>query len=42
MIAFEVGSQEPAIILKDINKFQTVKPTIWFVVDNVKKKSLKN
>ena len=35
MSAFNVGSEEPAIILKDINKFPDVKPTIWFGVDNV-------
>jgi predicted enzyme related to lactoylglutathione lyase len=35
MIAFQVGNNEPAIILKDINKFPGTKPTIWFVVDNV-------
>ena len=37
MIAFKVGNQEPAIILKDVNKFPDAKPTIWFVVDDVKK-----
>lgn len=36
MIAFNVGNEEPAIILKDKNKFPKVKPTIWFQVDNVK------
>ena len=35
MLAFKVGNQEPAIILKDTAKFQHMKPTIWFVVDNV-------
>lgn len=35
MVAFKVGSQEPAIILKDKKKFPDAKPTIWFVVDNV-------
>jgi len=38
MVAFKVGEQEPALILKDINKFQKMKPTIWFVVDDVKEK----
>ena len=38
MVAFKVGEQEPAIILKDINKFQQMKPTIWFTVDDVKEK----
>jgi predicted enzyme related to lactoylglutathione lyase len=38
MVAFKVGDQEPAIILKDTNKFQDVKPTIWFVVENVREK----
>lgn len=36
MIAFNVGDEEPAIILKDKNKFPNVKPTVWFQVDNVK------
>ncbi len=35
MSAFSVGSEEPAIILKDRNKFPDIKPTIWFVVDDV-------
>ena len=35
MSAFNVGSEEPAIILKDKSKFPETKPTIWFVVDNV-------
>lgn len=35
MIAFKVGDNEPAIILKDIGKFPETKPTIWFVVANV-------
>lgn len=34
MVAYSVGDEEPAIILKDKNKFTDVKPTIWFVVDN--------
>ncbi len=35
MIAFNVGDEEPAIILKDINLFPEAKPTVWFAVDNV-------
>jgi len=35
MVAFKVGSQESAIILKDVNKFPDAKPTIWFVVESV-------
>lgn len=35
MIAFKVGEQEPAIILKDVKSYREVKPTIWFVVDDV-------
>jgi predicted enzyme related to lactoylglutathione lyase len=35
MVAYRVGSQEPAIILKDTNRFPNAKPTIWFVVDDV-------
>ncbi len=36
MVAFNVGNEEPAIILKDKSKFPTAKPTIWTEVDNVK------
>jgi predicted enzyme related to lactoylglutathione lyase len=36
MAAFNVGDEEPAIILKDLNVFPEVKPTIWFVVDDLK------
>jgi len=36
MVAFNVGDEEPAIILKDLKSFPDVKPTIWFVVDDVK------
>jgi predicted enzyme related to lactoylglutathione lyase len=36
MIAFKVGNQEPAIILKDLKNFPDTKLTIWFVVDDVK------
>lgn len=36
LVAFNIGNNEPAIILKDKNKFPNVKPTIWFVVKNVK------
>jgi predicted enzyme related to lactoylglutathione lyase len=36
MIAFNVGSEEPAIILKDKAKFPDAKPTIWIEVENVK------
>lgn len=35
MAAYHVGKEEPAIILKDKNKFKELKPTIWFVVENV-------
>jgi predicted enzyme related to lactoylglutathione lyase len=37
MVAFKVGNNEPAIILKDINKFPEAKPTIWFEVESVQK-----
>jgi len=36
MIAFSVGEEEPAIILKDKKKFPNTKPTIWLEVSNVK------
>lgn len=35
MIAFNIGNEEPAIILKDKSVFPDVKPTIWFEVENV-------
>lgn len=35
MIAFKVGDEEPAIILKDENMFPSIKPTIWFEVNDV-------
>ena len=35
MIAFKVGDNEPAIILKGTSKFPEAKPTIWFVVDDL-------
>ena len=35
MIAFNVGDEEPAIILKDKNVFPNMKTTIWFEVENV-------
>ncbi len=36
MVAFKVGDNEPAIILKDTSKFPEAKPTIWFVVEGVR------
>ena len=36
MVAFKVGENEPAIILKDTGKFPDTKPTIWFVVEDVR------
>lgn len=35
MVAYRVGEEEPAIILKDKNRFEDLKPTIWFEVENV-------
>ena len=35
MTAFNVGNEEPAIILKDRKMYEDMKPTIWFTVDNV-------
>ena len=35
ILGFKVGSQEPAIILKDRNKHPSAKLTIWFEVDDV-------
>lgn len=36
MIAFKIGEEEPAIILKDKSKFPNVQPAIWIEVENVK------
>jgi len=36
MVAYKVGNEEPAIILKDKNKFKDMKPTVWFEVEDVK------
>ncbi len=36
MVAYNVGSEEPAIILKDTSRFTDMKPTIWFEVESVK------
>ncbi len=36
MIAFQVGDEGAAIILKDKRVFPTIKPTVWLEVDNVR------
>jgi predicted enzyme related to lactoylglutathione lyase len=36
MSAFELGNAEPAVILKDINKFKETPAVFWLEVDNVK------
>lgn len=36
MVAFAVGDEEPAIILKDKKKFPNAKPTIWIEVADVR------
>lgn len=36
MVAFGVGDEKPAIILKDKKKFPDAKPTVWLEVENVK------
>ncbi len=36
MIAFKVGDDEPAIILKDKTKFAAAQPCVWIEVENVK------
>ncbi len=37
MIAFKVGKEEPAIIIKDKEKFPNAQPCIWIEVEDVKK-----
>ena len=34
-LQYNIGNEEPAIILKDKNKFENLKPTIWFEVEDV-------
>lgn len=41
MVAFNVGDEEPAIILKDENKFPNMKPTVWFEVEDLEKEYIK-
>ena len=41
MVAYKVGNEEPAIILKDISKFPDFRPTIWFEVEDVKEEYIK-
>jgi predicted enzyme related to lactoylglutathione lyase len=36
LLAFKIGDDEPAVVLKDINKHPETKSTIWFEVDSVK------
>ena len=36
MLAFKVGNDEPAIILKDINRFPDAKPSLLLEVEDVK------
>lgn len=36
MVAFAVGNEEPAIILKDKKKFPNAKPTVWIEVSDVR------
>lgn len=36
MVAFKVGNEEPAIILKDRIKFPEARPTIWIEVEDTK------
>jgi predicted enzyme related to lactoylglutathione lyase len=35
MIAFKVGEEEPAIIIKDRSKFPNAKPALWIEVEDV-------
>ncbi len=35
MIAFKVGKEEPAIIIKDRSKFPNAKPALWIEVEDV-------
>ncbi|PTL32901.1 lactoylglutathione lyase [Prevotella sp. oral taxon 376] len=35
MIAYKIGSDEPAIILKDITRYSDAKPALWIEVEDV-------
>ncbi|HPF09838.1 MAG TPA: VOC family protein [Flavobacteriaceae bacterium] len=35
LLAFKIGDDEPAIILKNLGKYPKTQPTIWFEVDSV-------
>lgn len=35
MTAYRIGNEEPAIILKDIRRHPTARPTVWFEVADV-------
>jgi predicted enzyme related to lactoylglutathione lyase len=41
MVAFSVGDEEPAIILKDVTIHKECESTIWFVVEDVMKEYAK-
>ena len=41
MIAYRVGDDEPAIILKDLKKFPDAKPAVWLEVEDVREIYLK-
>jgi predicted enzyme related to lactoylglutathione lyase len=36
MVAFKVGNEEPAIILKDRSKFPQAQPAVWIEVEDVR------
>lgn len=36
MIAYQIGNDEPALIIKDIKRFPDAKPALWIEVDDVK------
>jgi predicted enzyme related to lactoylglutathione lyase len=36
IVAFKVGNEEPAIIIKDKSKFPNVQQSIWIEVENVR------
>ncbi len=38
MVAFRVGEEEAAIILKERNKFPNMTPAVWIEVDDVQAK----
>ncbi|CAM4226677.1 VOC family protein [Paenibacillus macerans] len=38
MLAYRIGREEPAVILRDTSHFPIAQPAIWFLVDDARRK----